>query len=259
MAWNCPQVLCVCSQIDWQIKFINLWLYPCTLSTANVARKKVRNYDRRFYSQLLVSSCPDQLMGTWVEISGMEIKLDLYVIIGIRGSEQPLLHVTTVPGPIALLSVKVMTFFHLLCTVIPLPLNVSKPENLYTPRSTGICGRPRVSSRGPLNLHGNSFLDGDEVQFSCIANYDLFGSQKSRCVGRRWNAGIPECKGRLFLSYSLHFGRILAHRLSFTLMLFLSSKEMKDGDEGERENVICNLDYVNVETWVLMSRRILNF
>ena len=58
----------------------------------------------------------------------MEIKLDLYVIMGIRGSEQPLLHVTTVPGPIALPSVKVMTFFHLLCTVIPLPLNVSKPK-----------------------------------------------------------------------------------------------------------------------------------
>ena len=43
----------------------------------------------------------------------MEIKLDLYVIMGIRGSEQPLLHVTMVPGPIALLSVKVMTFFSL--------------------------------------------------------------------------------------------------------------------------------------------------
>ena len=59
----------------------------------------------------------------------MEIKLDLYVIMGIRGSEQPLLHVTTVPGPIALLSVKVMTFFHLLCTVIPLSLNAIK---IYT-------------------------------------------------------------------------------------------------------------------------------
>ena len=66
-------------------------------------------------------------MGTCVEVPGMEIKLDLDAIMGIRGSEQPLLHVTTVPGPIALLSVKVMTFFHLLGTVIPLPLNVSKP------------------------------------------------------------------------------------------------------------------------------------
>ena len=71
----------------------------------------MRNYDRRFSSQLRVSSCLDQLMGTFVEISGMEIKLDLHVIMGIRGSEQALLHVTTAPGPIALLSVKVMTFF----------------------------------------------------------------------------------------------------------------------------------------------------
>ena len=66
-------------------------------------------------------------MGTCVGISDMEIKLDLYVIMGIGGSEQPPLHATMVPGPIALLSVKVMTFFHLVCTVIPLPLNVLKP------------------------------------------------------------------------------------------------------------------------------------
>ena len=62
--------------------------------------------------------------------------------------------------------------------------------------SVGICGRPIVPSRGPLILHGNSFLDGDEVQFSCVANYDLFGSQRRRCVGQRWNTPIPECKGR---------------------------------------------------------------
>ena len=49
-----------------------------------------------------------------MEISSIEIKLDLYVIMGIRGSEQPYLRVMTAPGPIALLSVKVMTFFHLL-------------------------------------------------------------------------------------------------------------------------------------------------
>ena len=66
-----------------------------------------------------MSSFPDFVMGTCVEISGMEIKLDLGAIMGIRGSEQPLLHVTTVPGPIALPSVKVMTFsslsMHFLC------------------------------------------------------------------------------------------------------------------------------------------------
>ena len=57
----------------------------------------------------------------------MAIKLELYVMLGIRGSEQPLLDVTTVLGPMALLSVKVMTFFPLLYIVIPLPLKVSKP------------------------------------------------------------------------------------------------------------------------------------
>ena len=62
-----------------------------------------------------------------VEVSGMAIKLDFYVMLGIRGSEQPLLDVTTVPGQMALLSVKVITFFHLLYAVILLPLNVSKP------------------------------------------------------------------------------------------------------------------------------------
>ena len=187
-------------------------------------------------------------MGTYVEISGMEIKLDLYVIMGIRGSEQLLLHVKTVPGPIALLSVKVMIFFHLLRAVISLPLNVSKPYNLYAPQSAGICGRPRVSTRGPLNLHGNSFLDGDEVQFSCIANYDLFGSQRSRCVGRRWNAGIPDCKGRLSFLTACNLGIFQRTDYPLTAMLFLSSKEMEEEDEGEIQNVICSLDYVNVDT-----------
>ena len=45
-------------------------------------------------------------------------------------------------------------------------------------RLLGICGRPVVPLRGPLILHGNSFLDGDEVQFSCIANYDLLEVKK---------------------------------------------------------------------------------
>ena len=67
-------------------------------------------------------------------------------------------------------------------------------------RSLGICERPIVPSRGPLILHGNNFLDGDEIQFSCVANYDLFGSQRSRCVGQKWNNRKPECKGRLFFS-----------------------------------------------------------
>ena len=63
-------------------------------------------------------------MGTSVERTSMEIKLDLDAIMGIRGSEQPLLHVTTVPGPIALLSVKVMTFQFFTCYALS---SVSKP------------------------------------------------------------------------------------------------------------------------------------
>ena len=59
--------------------------------------------------------------------------------------------------------------------------------------SAGICGRPR-SSRG-LRLHGNSYLDGDRVTFSCDKNLDLFGKAELRCVGRAWDSSEPECKG----------------------------------------------------------------
>ena len=99
--------------------------------------------------------------------------------------------------------------------------------------SVGICGRPIVPSRGPLILHGNSFLDGDEVQFSCVANYDLFGSQRSRCVGQRWNTRIPECKGRSFFvfSYSLHCVRTLAQGPSLNNH---QAKNVKRGDEGKK-------------------------
>ena len=59
--------------------------------------------------------------------------------------------------------------------------------------SAGICGRPRTS-RG-LRLHGNSYLDGDRVTFSCDKNFDLFGKAELRCVGRAWDSSEPECKG----------------------------------------------------------------
>ncbi|XP_074621721.1 CUB and sushi domain-containing protein 3-like isoform X3 [Acropora palmata] len=91
------------------------------------------------------------------------------------------------------------------------------------PICKGICGRPRVSSR--VHVHGNSFLDGDEVQFSCVANYDLFGSQRSRCVGQRWNTGIPECKARCvfggdpdngFAVRDPFFNRVVNHGVQIT-------------------------------------------
>ena len=115
---------------------------------------------------------------------------------------------------------------------------------VYFLLSLGTCGRPIVPLRGPLILHGNSFLDGDEVKFSCVANYDLFGSQRSRCFGQKWNTGIPECKGRLF-SYSLHCRRILAIGLSFDNH---QAKDMKRGDGGKKQHVNSNWDYVNVDT-----------
>ena len=49
----------------------------------------------------------------------------------------------------------------------------------------------------------------------------------------------------LQLALSAYFS---ARTCPLTAVLFLSSKEMKGGDEGERENVICSLDYVDVDT-----------
>jgi len=94
------------------------------------------------------------------------------------------------------------------------------------PSCKGTCGRPTIPSRGPLILFGNSFLDGDEVQFSCVANYDLFGSQRSRCNGQKWNTSTPECKGWYFSHISL----LQVYLSARTVLWQLSSccqKEMK--------------------------------
>ena len=53
-------------------------------------------------------------------------------------------------------------------------------QTIFLVDSAGICGRPRTS-RG-LRLHGNSYLDGDRVTFSCDKNFDLFGKAELRCV-----------------------------------------------------------------------------
>ena len=63
--------------------------------------------------------------------------------------------------------------------------------------NVGVCGRPRTSSR--VQLEGSRYLHGDEVTFSCPRNYDLFGKAKLRCVDRKWDSPIPECKGTIFL------------------------------------------------------------
>ena len=51
-----------------------------------------------------------------------------------------------------------------------------------------------------------------------------------------------------FFSYRFHCARILAHGLSFDSVVVLIKQRNEERDEGERENVICNLDYVNVDT-----------
>jgi len=62
------------------------------------------------------------------------------------------------------------------------------------PVCKGICPRLRAPNRG--RLHGNKvpFLDGDEVTFSCDSNHDLFGKARLRCVGKKWDSNVPECK-----------------------------------------------------------------
>ncbi|XP_067016838.1 sushi, von Willebrand factor type A, EGF and pentraxin domain-containing protein 1-like isoform X2 [Acropora muricata] len=108
-----------------------------------------------------------------------------------------------------------MLLYAIILNVLPLHDVKAKEES-----ALGICGRPIIPSRGPLILHGNSFLDGDEVQFSCVANYDLFGSQRSRCIGQGWNTRIPECKARCifggdpdngFAMRNAFFGRMVKH------------------------------------------------
>ena len=58
---------------------------------------------------------------------------------------------------------------------------------------TGFCGRPWTP--GNVYLHGNSFLDGDVVTFTCAKNHALVGNAALRCVGQAWNSSVPECKG----------------------------------------------------------------
>jgi len=91
----------------------------------------------------------------------------------------------------------------------------------------GICGRPRTPSSG--RVHGNSFLDGDEVTFSCDKNYDLSGKHTLRCVGQRWDSSLPECKGECPVSSRKNerkkdkkYFLYLAHRAYSLISLHLS-------------------------------------
>ena len=70
---------------------------------------------------------------------------------------------------------------------------------------TGFCGRPRTP--GNVNLHGNSFVDGDVVTFTCAKNHDLVGDTSLRCVGQAWNSSVPECKGEYLVKKFFFFWR----------------------------------------------------
>ena len=72
-------------------------------------------------------------------------------------------------------------------------MHQKKCQTIFLLDSAGICGRPRTLHG--VRLHGNSFLDGDRVTFSCDNNFDLFGKAELRCVGRAWDSSEPECKG----------------------------------------------------------------
>ena len=72
-------------------------------------------------------------------------------------------------------------------------MHQKKCQTIFLLDSAGICGRPRTLHG--VSLHGNSYLDGDRVTFSCDKNLDLFGKAELRCVGRAWDSSEPECKG----------------------------------------------------------------
>lgn len=67
------------------------------------------------------------------------------------------------------------------------------------------------------------FLDGDEVTFSCDNNHDLFGKARLRCVGKKWDSSVLECKGRFFflesslLTVTVKFG--IHYIIAYTLTL----------------------------------------
>lgn len=42
---------------------------------------------------------------------------------------------------------------------------------------------------------GDTFIDGDSVEFTCDVKYSLIGSSIIRCLGGRWSSALPECKG----------------------------------------------------------------
>lgn len=57
---------------------------------------------------------------------------------------------------------------------------------------------------GNVNLHGNSFFDGDVVTFTCPKNHDLVGDATLSCVGKAWNSSVPKCKGEYLVAKKMN-------------------------------------------------------
>ena len=64
---------------------------------------------------------------------------------------------------------------------------------------TGFCKQPRTPYKVRLLGSKARYLDGEEATFYCDGNYDLFGNERIRCVGKNWDSSVPVCKGRLVL------------------------------------------------------------
>lgn len=64
---------------------------------------------------------------------------------------------------------------------------------------TGFCTQPRTPYKVRLLESKDRYLDGEEATYYCDSNYDLFGNDRIRCVGKNWDSSVPVCKGRLVL------------------------------------------------------------
>ncbi|XP_073244344.1 sushi, von Willebrand factor type A, EGF and pentraxin domain-containing protein 1-like isoform X3 [Porites lutea] len=60
------------------------------------------------------------------------------------------------------------------------------------PQCKTTCRNPGVPQNG--RRRGNTFIDGDSVEFSCDANYTLIGSSVIRCIKGVWSSTVPTCK-----------------------------------------------------------------
>jgi len=73
--------------------------------------------------------------------------------------------------------------------ILPLTSNFCHVHYL----SLATCEDPGVPENGIRR--GNTFIDGDSVEYFCNRNYSLIGSSVIRCVEGIWSSVAPVCKG----------------------------------------------------------------